>query len=328
MATLISGVVGHDQNINTIMTAYHNQHLPHTLLFVGAEGIGKKKTAIALAQFLLCESAQKPCGVCGPCLRVAKGQSESLLLIEPEGLNIKIEQAKKIIEFLQLSNFGRNRVIIIDKAHAMTDQAANALLKTLEEPNSHVFFFLITPEESMLLATIRSRSQTIRFSPVKIELLKKLFPGQPEWTYRCSRGQIHNLEKLIQADGLEKRNQAMILLGQFWNEANFLQITGWREIVKDREQALEILKFWLLIARDGLVLKANSNESVLNLDQRQLLDQIVLTPQILIARFMKMVLQAESDLRHYLDSTLVFESMWVKFSELKMNLSEKGLHAE
>lgn len=315
---LFNQIRGHKSTIQALITAYQNQHLPHAMLFVGPEGIGKKMVALALAQHLLCENvtpaSNHPCGHCGPCHRVAKKQSESLMLIASDDLTIKIEESRKILDFLSLSNFGKNRVIIIDKVHSMTPQAANALLKTLEEPHENVYFFLLTQEENLVLSTVRSRSQAIRFSPLTVHDLQRIYPGEPTWVYLCSRGQVSQLEKLVETDGVRKRNISLQVLGAFWDNSTFLKNESWAVHMKDRETAIEILKSWTLLFRDVLVLKTKAGNAILNLDQKNFLEKLTALPQGVIEKFIFGILQAEKDIRGYLDTTLVFESLWVKYA--------------
>ena len=93
----------------------------------------------------------KACGICGSCLRIAQGQSESMLEIRPDGQFIKVSQASEIINYLSLQQWGRARAVIIDDVQRMNMQAANSLLKTLEEPPERTYFFLLTINYSMLI---------------------------------------------------------------------------------------------------------------------------------------------------------------------------------
>jgi hypothetical protein len=97
--------------------------------------------------------------------------SESIMLVEPDGASIKIEQARDILQFISLRRIGRARVVIIDQAHLLNPQAANSLLKSLEEPPDGTYFFLVTSVPASILATIRSRSQQVRFGPLSADEL-------------------------------------------------------------------------------------------------------------------------------------------------------------
>lgn len=315
-------IYGHQPQITKLKEAIEKNRLPHAMLFVGPESIGKKKVAFALAQRLLCENPPphqfQACGVCPSCIRVAKNQSENLRLIEPEGQNIKIDQTRDVIQFLSLANFDRNRVIIIDQTHLMNPQAANALLKILEEPAQNVYFILIAPEADSVLPTIRSRSHVIRFSALTTTDLKSIHPGLPDWVYKCSRGQVNAMNALCGDQGTSQRLQSFDLLDLFWNEPQFLnsddKTAGWRQSFKDREEAQSIIKNWILIMRDVLVLKMDRIESLLNVDQIERLKKISFLENSKINAFISQLLKTEKEIQGYMDSTLLVESLWVNYA--------------
>jgi DNA polymerase-3 subunit delta' len=147
------------------------------LLFEGPRGVGKALTARWLAQVWNCElQGPEPCGACWSCRQIAKRSHPDVLQvgIDPERKNpiISVEQARQVIAELQVKPFhaGR-RVVILDPADAMNPQAANALLKTLEEPRPDTGFVLITSAVSKIIPTILSRSQRVRFGPVALDEL-------------------------------------------------------------------------------------------------------------------------------------------------------------
>lgn len=314
MQNLKSHIRGHAAQITQLEEAVDRQRLPHAMLFTGPESIGKKMVAYAIAQKLLCEvkdTPDTPCGICPSCVRVAKHQSENVLFIEPSGQNIKVDQARHIIEFLNLSNFGRSRVVIIDQAHLFNPQAANSILKILEEPSENVFFILIAPEAESMMRTIRSRSQVIRFNPLNEDEIKSIKPGLPEWVYKCSRGQLNAVAQLSSADGMTKRMQSFDLLESFWNEKDFLNGTTWRSSFKDREEAQDILKNWVHVMRDVLVVKLNELGSVLNSDQIDRLNKFSFLDNGKINLFISQLLKMQKEIQGYADSTLLVESLWV-----------------
>lgn len=314
MQNLKTPIRGHQAQITQLEEAVDRQRLPHAMLFTGPESIGKKMVAYALAQKLLCEvkdTPDTPCGTCPSCVRVAKHQSENVLFIEPAGQNIKVDQAREIIEFLNLSNFGRNRVIIIDQANLFNPQAANSILKILEEPSENVFFILIAPEAESMMRTIRSRSQVIRFNPLTEAEVKSIKPGLPEWVYKCSRGQMNAVASLSSPDGMSKRMQSFDLLESFWNEKDFLNSATWRTSFKDREEAQDIVKNWVHVMRDVLVVKMNEIGSVLNSDQVDRLNKFSFLDNTKINSFITQLLKMQKEIQGYADSTLLVESLWV-----------------
>lgn len=305
-----SQIQGHTAQMAQLEKAIEQKRLPHAVLLTGPKSIGKKLVALAIAQRLICES-HTACGTCPACLRVAKQQSENMRVIEPSGQNIKIDQTREIFEFLSLANFGINRVIIIDQAHLLNPQAANSILKVLEEPVDNVYFILIAPEADSVLSTIRSRSQVIRFTPLTLIQMKSIKPGLADWIYQCSRGQMCELVNLSDQEGVEKRLKSFELLESFWTEPSFLQDNSWRLTFKDRETAVGIIKNWILIMRDVVVLKMNETEKLLNGDQIEKIKKFIFLDGHRVNLFISGLMKAEKDILRNTDSTLVVEGLWV-----------------
>lgn len=151
---------------------------PHAVLIAGPAGIGKVAFAQALAQAHLCESPreQEGCGSCTACLWLASGLHPDFRCIEPEPVpdgedgekktTISVEQVRAIADFVSLSaHRGAAKVILVQPAEALNINAANALLKSLEEPPPGTFFVLVTNRPHQLLPTIRSRCQTVSLRP-------------------------------------------------------------------------------------------------------------------------------------------------------------------
>jgi DNA polymerase-3 subunit delta' len=314
MARLIDSIVGHTLQIENLKSAISENKMPHALIFSGPSSIGKKKTAVALAQILICEdkSLAAACGECGACLRVVKSQSEDLKIVSPDGASIKAEQVRDILDYLSLSNFGKNRVIIFDQAHLMNPTAANSLLKTLEEPSPNIYFILIGPEVSNFMSTIRSRSQVIRFSALTQKQLELIKPGLQSWAYSCARGQLDQLDQLTSVDGQKLREDSLLMLEHFWSDQEFLFSEEWKKTVKDREYARSIVQMWSTVIRDILILKTSAQKLVMNLDQAARLKKLFQISTERISNFSLALLQADRDLSGNGDSVLIFESLWVK----------------
>lgn len=140
--------------------------LPHGLLITGPEGIGKLDFAEALAQAALCQrpGPEGACGRCPTCVLYAAGTHPDLLRVAPEedSRQIKVDQIRELIEFAALSrHYDGHKVILIHPAEAMNPNAANSLLKTLEEPTPRVVLVLVSARPSLLPATVRSRCQQL-----------------------------------------------------------------------------------------------------------------------------------------------------------------------
>jgi DNA polymerase-3 subunit delta' len=162
-------ITAHRHLLDKIGVAAVRGSLPPSLIFAGPEGVGKRMAAIALAQLFNCANvdaaAHDSCGRCPACTRIARGVHADVLLIEPGDTGvIKVEQVRDAIQRSAYRPFeGRRRVVIIDDADAALGEAQNALLKTLEEPPPASTFVLVTARPDVLLPTVRSRCQRLRF---------------------------------------------------------------------------------------------------------------------------------------------------------------------
>lgn len=320
MARLIESLIGHEEQIERLRSLKASGRWPHAMLFVGPSSIGKKKVALSFAQMLVCSESPEACGVCGPCLRMAKQQSESLLLVQPDPEAarpaIKVDDIRSLLDQLSLASMGTARIVIIDKADTMNAQAANALLKTLEEPFENVYFILIGREVQSFLPTIRSRSQVLRFTALTEDQMRRIKPGEADWAYKSSRGQLDQLETLTSKDGMAKREEALALFEQFCLDPEFLLWPEWKSVLKERAQALFHLKCWLQMVRDLIVLKTQAKQFVMNTDQAERLKKLYQIQSRKLSDLSQNLMKAEQSLKGNADAVLLFESLWVRYARV------------
>ncbi len=162
---------GQTRALNLIRRAVEAERLPHALLFSGPEGVGKRTAALELAKALNCAGGAAPdaCDACPSCRLVGCEAHPDILVVAPEGgsRSLKIAQVREVERHAVLSPYaGRRKVALVDAAEAMTQEAANAFLKTLEEPPGGAVLILISSAPMSLLPTIRSRCQEVRFGPL------------------------------------------------------------------------------------------------------------------------------------------------------------------
>jgi DNA polymerase III subunit delta' len=165
-----SDIRDQDQAVATLERAIGSGKVPHAYLFVGPKGVGKRFTARILAAALCCDGpVPRPCGSCGHCRKIAAGTHPDVrnLEVPADKRKIPIEAVREAERWIGVSpHEARAKILVVDPAEEMTDAAANAILKTLEEPRSGSFIVLVTAAASALLPTVRSRCQIVRFRPL------------------------------------------------------------------------------------------------------------------------------------------------------------------
>jgi DNA polymerase-3 subunit delta' len=326
MARLLDQLVGHDQIVERFLAARAAGRLPHTFLFVGTPGVGKKLTAMALAQALICEVSPEACGLCGPCVRISKlampatgvvakdfvppHATESLLVVEPERSVIKVDQAREVLDFLTLRSNTR-RAVIIDSAETLNPQAANSLLKVLEEPPDGTYFFLIASSPTQVLPTLQSRSQIVSFSPLTTEQMKKRSRA-PEWALRASSGSFEKLQMLTEKVELEIRESACAWLQSWMKDPQGYLQDEFRQIARDRSIAPRLADHLLMLLRDAIFYQLGAKNSVMNLDKETFVAELAKLPANSLNTAVEKALQLQKLLTQNFDSSLMFEQFWIE----------------
>src|SRR5215475_10573353 len=168
-----SDVIGQEHVTRTLQNAITQQRIAHGYIFSGHRGIGKTTVARILAMALNCRSAEKPvpepCGVCDSCQEIRAGSSVDVIEIDA-ATNRGIDEIRELRDAARYRPArDRFKIYILDEAHQITDAAFNALLKTLEEPPSHIVFMMATTQPEDFPQTIRSRCQHFSFHAVKFD---------------------------------------------------------------------------------------------------------------------------------------------------------------
>jgi DNA polymerase-3 subunit delta' len=217
-----SSLVGNERIKKLLRRAVARGRVGQGLIMAGPEGVGKRQFALALAEALNCERPVDgdACGVCLSCRKVAAREHPDVQVISPDGSFIKIGQMREMSREAQFRPFeGRRRVYIVDEADRMREEAANSILKTLEEPPASTAIVLVTSKPYALLETIRSRCQTLSFAPLtdgELEShLKAKYKRPPEQTRllaRLARGSIGRALEIDLGEYAEKRRVMMELV--------------------------------------------------------------------------------------------------------------------
>ena len=192
--------VGNRKTLERLRRKLREGRFPHGLIFSGPEGIGKHTSALMIAKALNCTKALPGdfCDECSSCRKINSGAHPDVMTIsvEDEAAHIKIAQVRHLLDMLEFQPLeGRNKVFVIDPADLLNPEAANALLKGLEEPPANTFFILITVNVHELLLTIRSRCQVYNFIPLTPDEIRQ-HSGAEELIVRWSRGSIGRARSL------------------------------------------------------------------------------------------------------------------------------------
>ena len=168
-------VRGQEHVTLALRNAVRDQKVAHAYLFSGPRGTGKTSTARILAKALNCDSPEggEPCGRCPSCVEITKGTSLDVHELDAASNN-GVDAMRDLVARASLGTPGRSKVYIVDEVHMLSPAASNALLKTLEEPPTHVVFVLATTDPQRVLPTVRSRTQHFEFRLLGPELLAEL----------------------------------------------------------------------------------------------------------------------------------------------------------
>lgn len=281
-------VLGHQQNKEFLQKLLQPGSRPHALLFYGMGGIGKKMLALHFAKTFLCKSAvKKSCGICESC-RLMDIENNSfahpdfyLLTAEEAGKDIKIEQVKEMAKQAAFAPvLSEHKVCIIDDAGQMTAEAANSLLKLLEEPPPGWLFILITQQAERLLPTVLSRVVRLRFdapdsSAVQQILKAKGITQNTQVLAALAGGSPGRALSYNQADIFAIRREALDLLKKLplQNPFGYIAALGWGKKY-DRAAALLLTEQFIYLLRDVLLLQSGAGGQVYNTDIMAGLDGI------------------------------------------------------
>ncbi|MFO7576330.1 MAG: DNA polymerase III subunit delta' [Pelovirga sp.] len=255
-----SAIIGHTQQLELLRNCIASRRVAHAYLFAGPEGVGKRRIALAFAGGLLCETGTG-CGTCGACVKVAAATHPDLLLVNADGATIKIEQVRSLQQQLVLRSFsGTYKICIIDKAERLTPEAANALLKTLEEPQPGTLLILVSSQPERLLPTIRSRCQQLPFARLPRTTLSahlsttlQLDPAAATVLAALSDGSLSRALGEKQELYLKKRPQWIQSLSAL-SAASTLQTFAFAEQLRAEKDTLDdLLDIFSLFYRDLLL---------------------------------------------------------------------------
>lgn len=296
-------VEGQERAVSFLSHAITGSRIANAYIFYGPSGVGKRKTALAFAKALNCTCFDKQTGGCDHCPACKKIDSlnhPDVHLVEPEEErnSVGIDQIRTVIRDAGLKPYeAMKKVYIIDEANSLTDEAAGALLKTLEEPSSDSVLILIAEDTGRLLPTIRSRCQILKFFPLDSVLIKKLLmlnydidDSKAHVLAGVSYGQMDRALKLKDAKFFDKRARIIEALASD-------TISDWdfdKTPKADLKIELDIMLTWY---RDILVAKTGGS-AIINIDKA---DAVVRRSKLTNTRAVDMAIHQIIAAQSYLD---------------------------
>ena len=194
-----------------------SQEMTHAWLFTGPPGSGRSNAALAFAAALVCKEGG--CGVCVDCMSALKGTHADVELIRTEGLSIKIDDVRELITRASWSpSVASYRVVVMEDADRLTESAANALLKAIEEPGMRTVWLLCAPSATDVLPTIKSRVRTMVLKTPSVSAVQKLLekedisPRMAEFAARASQGHIGRARHLAKSEAARGRRENILKL--------------------------------------------------------------------------------------------------------------------
>jgi DNA polymerase-3 subunit delta' len=301
-------------------------NLAHAYLFTGAPNIGKTTLALDLARAVNCQDSEPPCGECQSCHRITDGKHTDITIISLNSakdsgetksrVEISIDDIRELQHSASLPPYeGKCKVFIIDGAEYLSTEAANCLLKTIEEPPPHIMILLLTSEEPRLLPTVVSRCQRIELKPMpsaeierilieshgvdcdRAKLLAGLSQGCLGWALRVSANEIYLTQRT------QRLTEMFSLIDAGWEE----RFSYASKLGNDRKSAEETIKLWLVWWRDVMLNKCGCEQAI-NVDYTSKLEEWAQVLSLLeIRNFINSLLQSSMQIAVNANLRLVFE---------------------
>ena len=300
-------LIGHEWAVDMLKKHVIHETTRHAYLFCGPPGLGRRTLALCFAQALNCTTptdAGIPCGTCRDCKGIQSMQYADLSVIqaETEGGTLKVDQIRDMRKTLTLKPYmSKFRVAIFLRFQEANDNAANALLKTLEEAPSYAVLILTADNPEQLLPTIVSRCEVLRLRPLSIEEIKKDLINRGVESERArliahiSGGRPGYARHLVEDDALlDKREERLNDLLTLLSASRVEKFSYSDKLAKDKDAMRQAILFWLTYWRDVMLRTAQAETPLVNVDHNMEIEDLAGKMDLSSAR--KMVNNLESAL--------------------------------
>ena len=318
--------IGHDSAVGLLRRSLDEGRLAHAYMITGPRHLGKMALAVDLAMAVNCTGPERPCGECTQCDRVSRGLHTDVKVVGVEkGVKIAIDQVREMQREISLAPFeGASRVVIFDESERLSEEAANGLLKTLEEPPDRVLTLLLASDTGAMAPTLSSRCQLLELKRVSgativdalirnhgveaplADQIARIARGRPGWAFRAASdpeileslsSKLEELEEIV-AGGIEER---------FAHAAGIASAFG-----KDRVAGRGDLDMWLDWWRDLMLVKAGTPEFMIHvsrLESMRAASAKLTTEQI--ARAIAAIRETASLMERNVNSRLALEQLFL-----------------
>ncbi|MBT7191213.1 MAG: DNA polymerase III subunit delta' [Anaerolineae bacterium] len=327
-------LLGHNWAVDMLSQHVANGAQRHAYLFTGSPSVGRRSLALAFARALTCSQLADPpapdafCGECRECRQIGAMQHPDLHVIqaEKEGGILKVEQIRELRKSVLLSPYqAKYRIVLLLRFQEANPSAANALLKTLEEAPSKVILLLTADNPEQLLPTIVSRCEVLRLRPVPIPQLETYLrekgadEEKAKFLAHLSAGRTGYALRLLEDESsLDFRNEKLDEFSSLLEASRVERFAYAEKNVKDKEEFRKTLLLWLSLWRDVMLFVAGDEESLVNIDQRELIKK--LAEQLNLSEAKKLLNATENgigQLKRNINARLLAEVILLDFPQLK-----------
>jgi DNA polymerase-3 subunit delta' len=315
-------LLGHEWAVELLQGHLANQRVRHAYLITGPQGVGRRTLGIRLAQALNCPQPPEPtvpCGECRACRLIEKMQHPDLSVVQAEeaGRALKVDQIRGLQRTLSLAPYEATyRTALLLRFEEANPNAANALLKTLEEPPPQVIMLLTASDAEALLPTILSRCEVIRLRPLSIGLVSDglhnrwgLPTEQAHLLAHISGGRPGYALKFSQnPEALEQRQRRLEELQKLLSVSRVKRFAYVEELTKDKADLQSTLQIWLTFWRDVMLRAAGSSTPLTNIDQEDKIIALAEEVELSTAqRFVNKLERSMGQIDRYINARLVAE---------------------